>query len=112
MSKLKFRFAVILVMIMVIYSCSQDKSTPEIPVWIPYDETGLIEANADHESRQMRYKLIQSKVSDRNELLQTIQPQLEGFSKERFAALTPMIYERSIQELQDHIQQGISPTKN
>lgn len=106
MIKLKFRFAYTLVMIMMIYSCSQDKSTPEIPIWTPYDETGLIKANAEHESRQMRYKLIQSKVSDRNELLQTIKSQLEGFSKERFTALTPMIYERSIQELQDQIQQG------
>ena len=89
----------------VLSSCN-NSSSPEIPIWTPYDETGLINANADHESRQMRYKLIQSKASDRNKMLQTIQPQLEGFSEERFAALTPMIYEQSIQELQDYIQQG------
>lgn len=106
MIKLKFHFVLLLGMILMIYSCKQNISTPEIPVWTPYDETGLVNANAEHESRQMRYKLIQSKVSDRNELLQTIQPQLKGFSEERFVALTPMIYERSIQELQDHIQQG------
>lgn len=107
MFKLKMRLFLMLVGILFIFSsCKQEHSTPEIPLWTPYDETGLIDANANHESKQMRYKLIQSKVSNRNELLKSISSQLEGFSAKRYEALTPMIYETSINRLQNHVEKG------
>lgn len=105
MHKLNGQTLVLILSFIVVLSSCNTQNTPEIPLWTPYDETGLINANAEHESNQMRYKLIQSKVSDRNDILQTIASQLEGFTEERFSALTPMIYETSIQELQNHIQQ-------
>lgn len=105
MLKLKIRLSLLVVGILFIYSsCKQDQNTPENPLWTPYDETGLIEANANHESKQMRYKLIQSKVSNRNELLKSINSQLKGFSEDRYKALTPMIYETSINRLQSHVE--------
>ena len=97
---------ILILSFMVLFTSCNKQDTPDIFSWTPYDETGLIKENADHESKQMRYKLIQSRVADRNDLLQTIKPQLEGFSKQGFNKLTPMIYGKTIQQLQNHIQQG------
>ncbi|SDG62697.1 amidase family protein [Psychroflexus sediminis] len=87
-------------------SCKQD-NFPEFDTWVPYDETGLIEANAENESQRLRYKLIQSKVTDRNEMINTIISQLDGFSAERYLELTPLILDKEIETLQDQISEGL-----
>ncbi|MBZ9627460.1 amidase [Psychroflexus sp. CAK1W] len=89
------------------FSSCKKEDYPEFQTWVPYDETGLIEANADKESQRLRYKLIQSKVSDRNDILNTIIPQLEGFSKERYLELSPLIMDQDIETLQNHISEDL-----
>ncbi|GAA0756148.1 amidase family protein [Psychroflexus lacisalsi] len=83
-------------------SCKKENS-PEFKTWVPYDETGLIKSNENNESEQLRYKLIQSKVSDRNELITNITSQLSGFSEEKYMELSPLILDQDIQTLQDNI---------
>lgn len=86
-------------------SCKKE-DFPEFQTWVPYDETGLIKSNENNESERLRYKLIQSKVSDRNELITNITSQLSGFSEEKYMELSPLILDQGIQTLQDHISDG------
>lgn len=91
----------------VCFSSCNKEDFPEFQTWVPYDETSLIEANAENESQRLRYKLIQSKVSDKNEMINTITSQLEGFSKEKYLELSPMIFDQDIETLQAHISEGL-----
>lgn len=95
-----------LILVLCFSSCKKD-NLPEFPTWVPYDETGLIEANAENESERLRFKLIQSKVSDKNELITTISSQLEGFSEERYEELSPLIFDQEIEVLQKHVSEGL-----
>lgn len=96
----------VLILVLCFSSCKKE-DFPEFQVWVPYDETGLIEANAENESQRLRYKLIQSKVSDRNEMIETITAQLEGFSLDRYIELSPLIIDQNILSLQKHISEGL-----
>jgi len=54
----------------------------------------------------MQYRLIQSKVSDRNNLWKSIAPQIASFSKEDYEQLKPFILEQNIPTLQNHVTAG------
>jgi len=105
MTSLKATFALFLISFCLL-SC-QKGTIPEFETWVPYDETGLIENNANHDNERLRYKLIQSKISDRNELIETITVQLQDFSVERYVELTPYILDQNITKLQDNIADGV-----
>ena len=81
----------------------EDKPETTIETWVPYDESAIIAKNADHESRFMRYKLIQSKVSDRNDLWKQIEPQISDFTAEDYERLKPFILEQDMMSIQNSI---------
>lgn len=81
----------------------EDKPETTIETWVPYDESAIIAKNADHESRFMRYKLIQSKVSDRNDLWKQIEPQISDFTAEDYELLKPFILEQDMMSIQNSI---------
>jgi len=62
--------------------------------------------NATHESKKMRYRLIQSKVSNKNNLWEAIAPQIESFTEGDHQRLRPLILEQNIPTLQAHITSG------
>jgi len=95
----RFNMLSILIFIFCLTSCKQKEGT-KIKTWIPYDEASLIAKNADHEAERMRYKLIQSKFSDKNELWEQIKPQLSDFNQSDYERLKPLVLEKSISELQ------------
>ncbi|SMG17736.1 amidase [Marivirga sericea] len=84
----------------------ENKPETKIDTWVPYDETSLLAENADHESQQMRYKLIQSKVSDRNDLWKQIEPQISDFGDKEYQLLTPLILEQDMLSMQTAISEG------
>ncbi|MGM0581071.1 MAG: amidase family protein [Bacteroidota bacterium] len=86
-------------LILGLWAC-EDKPETKIDTWIPYDETEIIAKNAEHESEYMRYKLIQSKVSDRNDLWKQIEPQISDFSAEDYEHLKPLILEQDMLSMQ------------
>ena len=90
---------IILLFSITILSCNVNEGT-DIPDWINYDESEELEANQEHDVRRMRYKLIQSKVSDKNEMLETVESQLTDFSKEDYDRLKTLIYDKNIPEIQ------------
>ncbi|WP_258100832.1 amidase family protein [Marinoscillum pacificum] len=86
-------------------ACKQEPKTIIDP-WVPYDQSSEIAANADHESTRMQYKLIQSRVSDKNDLWSQIGPQITYFGSEDYEALKPLILDQDIPTLQSHVKSG------
>lgn len=80
--------------------------TPNIPAWTPYDEADELAKNATHASQRMRYKLIQSRNLDKNDLWKSIAGQLGRFSEKDYQALKPLILEQDIPTLQANIKSG------
>lgn len=84
----------------------QEKPKTVIPAWTPYDESAEIAANADNESIRLRYKLIQSQVTDKNKMLKSIESQLGYFGEEDYQTLYPLIYEQDIMSIQKSVSSG------
>lgn len=74
--------------------------------WEPYDQSAQIAENADHESSRMRYQLIQSRVRDKNAIWADLGDQLRGFTDADYLRLAPLILERDIPTLQEHVGAG------
>ena len=83
-------------------------SNPQKPptAWIPYDESDELAENATHQSLKMRYKLIQSKILDKNTVWQNLLPQIHNFSEADYQRLKPLILEQDIPTLQSYIRSG------
>ena len=54
----------------------------------------------------MRYKLIQSKFLDKNELWKIISPQLKNFTEAEYTQLEPLVFNQEIPTIQLSISQG------
>ena len=74
--------------------------------WEPYDETLEVEASQTHENPRMRFKLIQSKLLDNNELWAPFEKALQRFGEEGYLKLKPLVLEHDIPSLQGHIASG------
>ncbi|MHA6281184.1 amidase family protein [Salinimicrobium sp. CAU 1759] len=75
-------------------------------VWEAQDETAELEEQAQHENERMRFKLINSKTLDKNEIWRPFEADLASFSAERYEGLKQLILERSIPELQRAVKEG------
>ncbi|MCW5517361.1 amidase family protein [Muriicola sp. Z0-33] len=75
-------------------------------LWEPYNDSTEVAANKDHEKGRMRYKLIQSKVLDKNEVFNPLYKEVAKMSEEKYNALLPLILEQDIPSLQEHINEG------
>ncbi|WP_020604221.1 amidase family protein [Spirosoma spitsbergense] len=95
----------IVLLLISLASCKVAQKTT-IPAWTPYDESDELAKNAKHESPRMRYKLIQSRNLDKNELWKQIAGQLTNFRATDYQALKPLILEQDIPTLQANIQSG------
>ena len=84
---------IILPLLFLLIACTPEPKTIIAP-WTPYDESPEIAENADHESRRLRYKLIQSKNLDRNEIWKNVADQIKYFSEEDYQRLKPLIMEQ------------------
>ncbi|WP_350291261.1 amidase family protein [uncultured Croceitalea sp.] len=79
---------------------------PNIVLWTPYNDSLEVVANAEHENGRMRYKLIQSKVLDKNDVFRPLYYEVSQFSDERYAEMKPMVLEQDISTIQNHIAQS------
>ena len=94
-----------LLLLLLFIACEQQPKTT-ISSWVAYDESHELSENATHESKKMRYRLIQSKVSNKNNLWEAIAPQIESFTEGDYQRLKPLILEQNIPTLQAHITSG------
>ncbi|MEO6583792.1 MAG: amidase family protein, partial [Ferruginibacter sp.] len=95
----------IIILFVCMISCTAVQKTT-IPAWVPYDETEEVAKNAKNESSRLRYKMIQSKILDKNEIWKNVIPQLKGFTEKDYEALKFLILEQDIPTLQMHIKSG------
>jgi len=102
---MKKSFILIIISIFITVSC-QTLNKTTIPAWIPYDESEEIAENSEHESKKMQFQLIQSKVSDKNDIWKNVTHQVKDFSDKNYLTLSPLILEQDIPTLQSHIQSG------
>ncbi|MCH1539547.1 MAG: amidase [Flavobacteriaceae bacterium] len=86
--------------------CNQNPKTNIAP-WVAYDESEELEAAQKNKSSKMRYRLIPSKVSNKNDLWKSIEPQIQSFTQQDYLSLKPLILEQNIPTLQAHIKEGL-----
>jgi len=98
--KLSF-FSIIFILNLV--SCQKAPKYPELKSWNTYDEKARIDSSQQNENQRLQYKRIQSLVLDRNKILNAIKIQLDDFSAEKYNELYPLIFEKSIDEIQASI---------
>ena len=81
---------------------------PEVSgaLWTSYDDSQEVAANADHPNPRMRYKLIQSRVLDKNEVFQPLYPEVQKMTEAEYNRLKPLILEQSIPVVQEHVRSG------
>ena len=96
----------IFLLLIVLAACGPGEPKTVIAPWEPYDQSGWVAANAEHQSPRMRYKRIQSTFKDRNEMWADIADQIAYFGEEDYQALKPLILEQDIPTLQQHVKDG------
>lgn len=96
----------VLILLMILIPACKQAPVTVISPWVPYNESEELAENADHQSPKMRYKLIQSKIMDKNEIWENVAPQMRNFSTEDYERLKPFILEQDIQTIQSHIIAG------
>ena len=95
----------ILTLIALLFACKQAPKTV-IPAWTPYDESGEIAENENHDQVKMRFKLIQSQTLDKNDMWKNVAEQIKDFSEEEYQKLKPLILEQDIPTIQSYIESG------
>ncbi|WP_238528076.1 amidase family protein [Robiginitalea biformata] len=87
---------------------SADRAREDVPerIWEPYDDASEVAANADHPNRRMRYKLIQSRVTDKNDIFRPLYAEALSLDPARYRELRGLILGRSIPEIQEQILGG------
>lgn len=98
----------LLVVIIMLSACKneQDSMKDELILWTPYNDSAEVAANADHEKGRMKYKFIQSKVLDKNDVFKPLYDEVSKLSKADYEALIPMILEQNIFTIRNHIQEN------
>lgn len=77
-----------------------------VVLWEPYNDSSEVAGNRDHEEKRMRYKLIQSKILDKNEVFLPLYDEVSKLSETEYEALKPLILEQDIPTLRSHIANG------
>lgn len=75
-------------------------------IWEPYNDSAEVADNATHPIPRMRYKLIQSRLTDKNEVFGPLYGEAMQMSAETYQALRPLILEQPIPVVQQHIREG------
>lgn len=101
------KVVLVLVFLIVLFSCKQDKVKNEnIVLWQPYNDSLEVVANKDHEVKRMQYKLIQSKVLDKNEVFLPLYNEVSKVTEADYLKWKPFILEQTIPTIQSHIKAG------
>lgn len=95
----------IFLLLLFAFACKPEPKTV-IETWTPYDESGEVAENANHESRRMQYKVIQSRFTDKNDIWKNVADQISNFSEEDYQTLKPLIFQQDIPTIQAHVEAG------
>ncbi len=101
-------YTTLLIALFLFVACKKEEKPPvrTLITWETYDEKAEISDQGQHENSRMRYKLIQSRFSDRNDLWKPFEKELTTFSDEEYERLKPLILEQDILTIQRSISEG------
>ncbi len=96
----------ILILLTTIFSCKEESSAAKekVVIWKAYDDAAEIAANQDHENERMRYKLIQSRVSDKNDIFLPLYDEVSKITEVEYERLKPLILNQTIFSFRDKIE--------
>lgn len=101
------KYLMLLAAFVLFSSCKDEKKVAEeVVLWTPYNDSAEVAANKDHEKDRMRYKLIQSKVLDKNDVFRPLYNEVSKMSEAEYEILKPLVLEQDIPNLQSQISQG------
>lgn len=92
-----------ILIVFVFFSCSKNLSSDR--TWTSYDETSQIAGLVNNKNERMRFKLIQSKNLDKNDMFKSINSQLGNFNEEDYVQLLPYILDKDILNIQKSIDE-------
>jgi len=95
----------LLILCLFFFACKQTTEVPKIE-WSTFDETERLAKSQDHKSGRMQFKLLQSKVLDKQAMWNDILRQLDGFDESKYNEFLPLIYEKNIPEIQSAVKEG------
>lgn len=93
-----------ILLIFLLVGCKKKKEET-ILYFTKYDEKNEIENQQKHENGRMKFKLIQSKTLDMNQVFKPFQEDLAKFSEEEYQQLKPLILEQNIPSIQKSIKE-------
>ncbi len=90
-------------------SCKNDTNTGEkqARIWEPYNDSAEVAANADHEKGRMQYKLIQSKVLDKNDVFLPLYDEVSKMTEKEYEFLKPLVLEQNMFSIRKSIEGGL-----
>lgn len=83
--------------------CQQKES---LSFFKKYDESSILEKQQNHENKRMKFKLVQSKYLDMNEVFKPLNDYLVNFSEADYQALKTYILEKDIPSIQQNVKDG------
>lgn len=95
---------IILISSFFVFLACQQKENPV--VFKKYDETSFLEKQKNHRSRRMKFKLVQSKYLDMNEIFKPFNDELANFSEDDYQSLKALIIEQDIPTIQNNVKEG------
>ena len=82
-----------------------EKAPLKVPLWKPYNDSAQVAQNATHEKEKMRFKFVQSKVTNKNTVFQPLYTAVSAFPKSRYEYMRPLVLEQNIPQIQQYIKQ-------
>lgn len=88
----------------ILIGCKEE--TAVVQYFKKYDETSEVKAQEEHENTRMKFKLLQSKFLNMNEVFKPFEKELTKFSEKTYTSLKPLILEQSIPSIQNAVKEG------
>ncbi|WP_075344427.1 amidase family protein [Tenacibaculum agarivorans] len=94
---------ILIILIVAIIGCKKEENKPVL-YFNTYDETTELAEQQNHENPRMKFKLLQSKFLDMNEVFKPFEKELATFSEEAYNGLKSLVLEQSIPNIQQAIK--------
>ncbi|TCP26801.1 amidase [Tenacibaculum skagerrakense] len=90
--------------VLFLMSCESEKK--EVVQFKKYDETAELATQQEHQNPRMKFKLLQAKVLDMNQVFKPFEKELSEFSEEEYTSIKPLVIEQPIPSIQQSIKEG------
>lgn len=104
MSHWYLRLLMLLLFVFPVASLAADNA---VPAWERVDESADLAELAEHANERMRFKLLNSRLLDKNDLWAPFTEALAGFSAADYERLRPLIIDQSIAAIQQAVADGL-----